>query len=491
MKLKRLIIALFAALLMVGAAVPLSASAVEGTYEFSEEYKSSIFYKRLTEYTLTGDNRYDLLSIAFTQLGYHEGNSDSDMHGYSDGGKNFVEYNRMRQPLDNGEGNGVSYGYAWCASFVTWCLRQANIPHQVAGSEIGCDSMVSWYKRAANYYPSNEDYIPIPGDIIMFGSKKDDGGIDAQHVGIVIGVNGDRVYTIEGNNGGEVATHDYALDSSWVIGYCVANYTVVEGTDCSGFINKGMDMTGEYVITEDGLNVRAKADVNSDAVGTLNAGDKIEVLESDGKWGKIDCNGTEGWIRLSYAKKADRYICSLDFNLQRGDWKTVWNLYGETVIIPEEKPTKDGKMFLGWTTEKNGKEIAYMPGDEYVLTGDATLFAVWQSKYKVEFYDEDDTLLYTTYCEHGEKPTLPEDPTKEGREFTGWTPEPDRPIVSDFKFYATYSGGEDEALGDVNVKENISTTELIIIIASAVVVIIAAVVIIAVMKKKKNKKAID
>ena len=80
-----------------------NASALTPTYYVSNEYKKSQFYKNLTAYKLTGDERYDTVAIAMTQYGYHEGNDESDMGGGNlDGYKNFAEYNRMYGKLDNG-----------------------------------------------------------------------------------------------------------------------------------------------------------------------------------------------------------------------------------------------------------------------------------------------------------------------------------------------------------------------------------------------------
>ena len=91
-------------------------------YEYGDAYKTSIYYDNLLEAKskLTGDHRYDVILIALSQVGYHEGNSDADMDGWNLGGsENFVEYNRLFCKLE-----GV-WGYAWCAAFVSWCQFQA------------------------------------------------------------------------------------------------------------------------------------------------------------------------------------------------------------------------------------------------------------------------------------------------------------------------------------------------------------------------------
>lgn len=490
MKLKRFAVLLLAVAL-AAAVFPLGVTGVEGTYEFSTEYKSTVFYKRLSEYTLIGDNRYDLLAVAFTQLGYHEGDSDADMHGYSNGDRNFVEYNRLRSPLDNGEGNGVSYGYEWCASFVTWCLRHADIPHKIGGSEIGCNSILSWYKRASTYHSSATDYVPLPGDIILFGKRLADGSENASHVGIVVGVDGDTVYTIEGNNGGEVATHSYDRASSWIVGYCVPAYTIIEDTDYSGFLDEAKGTPGEYIVTAETLNIRALPNAEAKILGALAAGERVSISEIEGEWGLLSYGDGKGYISLSYAVKADRYICALKLCSQNSVWSFSGGLYGSVVSLPTETPEAEGKEFVGWASTVSADTAEYLPGDEYTLTGDATLYALWKSKYKVEFFDDDGTLLCTQYCSYGEKPSVPDAPEKEGTEFTGWTPEPDRPIVSDYKFYATYADDEESAessepIVDAVIVEKASPTEIAITAVAAVLVVVASALMIRDKAKKKR-----
>ena len=207
--------------LLLSAAI-LPAAAVTPVYEIGEAYQSSPYYTRLLDYEPTGDERYDVLAIAFTQLGYHEGDSDAEMDGANaSGSRNFVEYNRMYGKLDNGEGNGMSYGYSWCAAFVSWCLRHAGVDEEVAVSEVSCRRMTDWYRENATFHPRESGYVPRPGDIIMFH----DGDGVAHHVGLVCGTEGSRVHVIDGNGREEsVATHVYHRHSRAILGYCVPDY---------------------------------------------------------------------------------------------------------------------------------------------------------------------------------------------------------------------------------------------------------------------------
>ena len=77
----RKIIGVCAALLMVFSMLSqeiLDVYAITPTYTVSTDYKNSKYYKNLVNLSLTGNQRSDVVRIALTQLGYHEGNSDAD-----------------------------------------------------------------------------------------------------------------------------------------------------------------------------------------------------------------------------------------------------------------------------------------------------------------------------------------------------------------------------------------------------------------------------
>ena len=68
---------------------------------------------------------------------------------------------------------------------------------------------------------------PIPGDYVFFdwdGRNDPDGGKDPDHVGAVLCVKGDYLYTIEGNSGGKVAVNRYPLSDKRIVGYGVLNW---------------------------------------------------------------------------------------------------------------------------------------------------------------------------------------------------------------------------------------------------------------------------
>ncbi len=281
-----------------------SAHAVAPTYGVSPAYADSIFYDSLLDVELSGDMRRDVVSVAYSQLGYHEGDTPAELHGRNiSGDRNFVEYNRISGVLDNGEGNGVSPGYAWCASFLSWCLRQARVPQELAPDGINSQRMLDDYRAAGRYHARASGYTPIPGDIVMFRY----GGSRANHVGLVVGVEDGRVYTIEGNTSGMVGLRTYRADNAAILGYCVPDYEVEPG----GVYEFPLHATyeaGAYITLAKRLNVRVGPSTATSRLGRLPAGTQVTVYEVQGEWGRIEYDGREAWICLQYALPAPKSV---------------------------------------------------------------------------------------------------------------------------------------------------------------------------------------
>jgi uncharacterized protein YgiM (DUF1202 family) len=82
------------------------------------------------------------------------------------------------------------------------------------------------------------------------------------------------------------------IDKGWIS----MDYIVLDSKDTEQE-NKPDTWTG--IITADCLHVRAGAGTNYKIVGRLYEGQKVEILETKGSWGRI----SSGWISLSYVKK--------------------------------------------------------------------------------------------------------------------------------------------------------------------------------------------
>ena len=110
----------------------------------------------------------------------------------------------------------------WCGCFLSWGAEQQRDtidgdPPRFANVDEGMEkfkngSYGQWRERGAT---------PIPGDYVFFDW---DGGTDPDHVGAVLCVEGDFLYTIEGNSGGKVAVQRYDLNDKRIVGYGVLNW---------------------------------------------------------------------------------------------------------------------------------------------------------------------------------------------------------------------------------------------------------------------------
>lgn len=109
---------------------------------------------------------------------------------------------------------GFNSRVEWCACFVSWCYAQAGATEPKFS---GCTSGgMGWFQSHGQW--ADRNYTDIaPGDAIFFDW---DGSGDADHVGIVVGVENGTVYTVEGNSSGDMCRYNsYPLGSSVIRGY--------------------------------------------------------------------------------------------------------------------------------------------------------------------------------------------------------------------------------------------------------------------------------
>lgn len=480
---------LLALMLTMALALPsvLPAAALKPSYAMEAPYLSSPFYEALVAYSLKDDMRYNVLSVAFTQIGYHEGDSEADMDGLNlFGKKNFVEYNRIYGKLDNGEGNGRSYGYAWCAAFVSWCLRQAGVPTSIAVTEVSCNRMTEWYRTNSTFHPRKDGYQPLPGDIIMF--HKGDG--KASHVGLVVGVKEGDVYTVEGNNGGVVGQHMYKTDDSAILGYCVPAYTQDPATVYDFPIDAEASSPGEYVVTADSLNVRAGAGASHDKLGVLKQGETVKVTMSDGSWGRIDYAGKEGWVSMSYLASSKHLAYTVRYSV--GDGKNApisqRKKPGENLTISDTLPEQRGYTFAGWAIKQPATEVVYRAGDKYTADENLTLYAVWTPEiYKLTLKLDDGAVWQTLDIPFGEKVNLADvipQKLSDGENrytFAGWSEKVPQYLREDGELTATFTAtpltAEEKAAltaAETTPTEVSVSTAAVITMAVSIAVILAA-----------------
>ena len=113
---------------------------------------------------------------------------------------------------------GFNSRVEWCACFVSWCYNQAG---KSEPRFAGCQSQgVPWFQSHGQW--GGRGYANIaPGDAIFFDWDLDG---SADHVGIVIGTDGSRVYTVEGNSGDVCKIKSYDLNYQCIKGYGLMNW---------------------------------------------------------------------------------------------------------------------------------------------------------------------------------------------------------------------------------------------------------------------------
>ena len=114
------------------------------------------------------------------------------------------------------------YGFTsrveWCACYVSWCYGQMGLSEPRFAA---CQSQgIPWFQSHGQW--GGRDYANIaPGDAIFFDWDLDG---SADHVGIVVGTDGSRVYTVEGNSGDACKIKSYSLTYECIKGYGLMNW---------------------------------------------------------------------------------------------------------------------------------------------------------------------------------------------------------------------------------------------------------------------------
>ena len=113
---------------------------------------------------------------------------------------------------------GFNSRVEWCACFVSWCYGQMGLSEPRFSA---CQSQgIPWFQSHGQW--GERDYANIaPGDAIFFDWDLDG---SADHVGIVVGTDGSRVYTVEGNSGDACKIKSYSLTYECIKGYGLMNW---------------------------------------------------------------------------------------------------------------------------------------------------------------------------------------------------------------------------------------------------------------------------
>lgn len=144
------------------------------------------------------------------------------VNGTRPGNPELVELAKRQVGNVGGQPYWSWYGFnsrvEWCACFVSWCYGQRGLSEPRFA---GCQSQgIPWFQSHGQWGARGYDNL-APGDAIFFDWDLDG---RADHVGIVIGTDGSRVYTVEGNSGDACKIRSYDVNYECIKGYGLMNW---------------------------------------------------------------------------------------------------------------------------------------------------------------------------------------------------------------------------------------------------------------------------
>lgn len=286
---------------------------------------------------ISKDQINDLIKTAKGELGYKEGRNNYTKYGvwYSSATKNAP----------------------WCAIFICWCAYQVGISESIIPRFSFCYNGITLFHNLG-VWKDRDSYTPKPGDIIFFRSEEAKSASD--HVGIVISVDSQKVYTIEGNSSDAVSERSYDLTDKYIVGYASPKYIPAQTTSSTDTTTSTTSTTATSVtgtsattssstttkttttestskttnsttatsttvtttttkaptaptvdkeilsITASVVNLRSEAKISSNRLDMVKKGDTFNEFESTTdangeKWYKITVDGKTGYILGKYA----------------------------------------------------------------------------------------------------------------------------------------------------------------------------------------------
>lgn len=115
--------------------------------------------------------------------------------------KDLVDYyNGIHKPLTSYK---LKYNDSWCMAFISVIFNHAGAGVDFT-YECGCERAWRAMQSDSNFYCRNTAIGAMPGDIVFFGPMT-----WRSHVGVVTSVDGEKIYTIEGNANAAVRRRSY------------------------------------------------------------------------------------------------------------------------------------------------------------------------------------------------------------------------------------------------------------------------------------------
>lgn len=145
----------------------------------------------------------------------------------SDGShKAIIDLYNNHTPL--ARGYTVTYEDSWCATFCSVVAIQTELT-QIIPTECGCEMQIELFSSLGRWV-EDDDYVPLPGDLIYYSSLDSSLGDCAQwsdHVGIVVGTWGPFIKVIEGNYDDQVKYRILTVNAKGIRGYGIPDYECI------------------------------------------------------------------------------------------------------------------------------------------------------------------------------------------------------------------------------------------------------------------------
>src|SRR5215218_765928 len=124
------------------------------------------------------------------------------------GHNNNVKYNTAYY------GHEVSgANFKWCVVFIWWVMRKAGVPATVFPKLAGVFLVRDFFKERHRFEPASS--MPEVGDLVVFKTS---------HIGIVENVQGNTIFTVEGNASDMIRRRSYSRSNANIDGYCRPAY---------------------------------------------------------------------------------------------------------------------------------------------------------------------------------------------------------------------------------------------------------------------------
>ena len=250
-----------------------------------------------------------LIDVMKSWLGYSEAN-----------GRHMEIINLYNSHKPLARGYAVKNGDAWCATTVSAAAIKAGMT-DIIPTECGCEEQIKLFQKLGCWVEDGT-IIPKPGYIIYYNwdkaSQPNDGWAD--HVGVVVSVDGSLIKVIEGNNGGRVAYRTIPVGWAYIRGYGVPKYgkastvkdevPAVQPASTSRTLSKEPKWVGK--VTASALNVRSWAGVDTAPIRSwplLYKGNLIDVCDTvndihGNAWYYIRINGRiYGFVSAQYIER--------------------------------------------------------------------------------------------------------------------------------------------------------------------------------------------